>query len=90
VRCTDVRLRNLRIYRLPDGREFIADVLYRDGAGLYSARSWEGYGLPEFRVGTDGQLTSGGHPTPWKLEHLHDTGREARYPATRRILQQVL
>ncbi len=85
-----MRLRNLGIYRLPDGREVIADVLYRDGASLYSARSWEGYGLADFRVGQDGRLISGGRPTPWKLEHLRDTGREARYPATRRILQQVL
>ena len=85
-----MRLRNLGIYLLPDGREFIADVLYRDGAHLYSARSWEGHGLADFRVGRDGQLLSNGRPTPWKLEHLRDTGREARYPTTRRILQQVL
>jgi hypothetical protein len=85
-----VRLRNLGIYALPDGREMIADVLYRDGASLYSERSWEGHGLAEFRVGRDGRLISGNQPTPWKLEHLRDTGREARYPATRRILQQVL
>lgn len=85
-----MRLRNLGIYLLPDGREFIADVLYRDGANLYTPRSWEGLGLAEFRVGHDGQLISGGRPTPWKVEHLRDTGREARYPTTRRILQQVL
>lgn len=85
-----MRLRNLGIYLLPDGREFIADVLYRDGAGLYSARSWEGHGLADFRVGPDGRLVSGNQPTAWKLEHLRDTGREARYPTTRRILQQVL
>jgi hypothetical protein len=85
-----VRLRNLGIYRLPDGREVIADVLYRDGANLFSERSWEGLGLAEFRVAKDGRLMSGGRPTPWKLEHLRDTGREASYPTTRRILQRVL
>jgi hypothetical protein len=90
VRCNDVRLRNLGIYQLPDGREVIADLLYRDGATLYSARGWEAYGLAEFRVGHDGRLLSGGRPTPWNVEHLRDTGREAAYPTTRRILQKVL
>lgn len=90
VRCIEVRLRNLGIYVLPDGREVIADLLYRDGVSLYSARSWEGHGLADFRVGSDGRLLSGDRPTPWKLEHLRDTGREARYPTTRRILQRVL
>lgn len=85
-----MKLRNLGIYLLPDGRECIADVLYRDGAQLYSTRGWEVHGLADFRVGQDGRLISGGRPTPWKLEHLRDTGREARYPATRRILQRVL
>lgn len=85
-----MRLRNLGIYLLPDGREFIADVLYREGAQLYSPRSWEGHGLADFGVGRDGQLIRGNQPTPWKLEHLRDTGRNARYPTTRRILQQVL
>jgi hypothetical protein len=85
-----VRLRNLGIYQLPDGRELIADVLYRDGATLYSRRGWEALGLAEFRVGPDGRLISGERPSPWKVEHLRDTGREANYPTTRRILQQVL
>ena len=85
-----MRLRNLGIYQLPDGRELVADLLFRDGATLYSKRGWEAHGLAEFRVGRDGRLLAGGRPTPWKVEHLRDTGREARYPTTRRILQQVL
>lgn len=85
-----MRLRNLGIYQLPDGRELIADVLYRDGAILFSPRGWEGHGLAEFRVGRDGRLIRGNQPTNWKVEHLRDTGREASYPTTRRILQQVL
>lgn len=85
-----MRLRNLGIYQLPDGRELVADLLFRDGATLYSKRGWEAHGLAEFRVGSDGSLLRGGRPTPWKVEHLRDTGREANYPTTRRILQQVL
>jgi len=31
-------------------------------------------------VGRDGRIVRGSNPTPWSVEQLKDTGRDAQYP----------
>jgi hypothetical protein len=75
-----MQLRNLRIYRMPDGREYIADTLHREGAYLHPVKTWGNYAFAEFVVGRDGRIIRGSKPTPWSVEQLKDTGRDAQYP----------
>ena len=43
------RLRELGIYRLADGREFIVSTLYNDGCCLYARHAWDTFGSAEYR-----------------------------------------
>ncbi len=81
-----MKLRNLGIYALPDGREFVVDALERGGYSLCSPETWDFNRLVHFRVGPDGQLLKRGEPTNWRVEHLIDTGRRAEYPRPSRPL----
>lgn len=81
-----MKLRNLGIYALPDGSEYVADVLYSDGYKLYPRRSWGTVGRVEYSVGPDGRLVRRGQPTSWSVEQLKDTGMRAKYPALRRVI----
>lgn len=74
------RLRELGIYTMPDGREFVVSTLYSDGCCLYRMRSWETFQTAEFWVDQGGRLFSMGRPTPWSVLDLKDTGRTATYP----------
>jgi hypothetical protein len=49
---------------MPDGREYIADLLYRDGAQLHPVKTWGNYSFAEFLVGRDGRIVRGSKPTP--------------------------
>ena len=75
-----VRLRELGLYALPDGREYVVSTLYDDGCCLYPKRMWETFGEAEFWVDAGGRLLSRGEPTRWVARDLTDTGRTARYP----------
>jgi hypothetical protein len=81
-----MRLRNLGIYVLPDGREYVADALNAGAYALFPARLWEVFRIADYRVNADGRLLRGGAPTRWHLRHLRDTGRDAQYPAPNRPL----
>ena len=81
-----MKLRNLGIYSLPDGREYVADVLYSDGYSLYPRTSWETTAHAEYRVGKDGRLIRRGQPTRWSVEQLRDTGQRAAYPPNTRLI----
>jgi hypothetical protein len=82
-----LRLRELGIYRLTDGREFIVSTIYNDGCCLYPMQTWDTFGNAEFWVGPDGRLLSRGLPTLWHIQDLTDTGQTSKYPrATRRLL----
>ncbi|MDQ3135479.1 MAG: hypothetical protein M3Q76_11895 [Acidobacteriota bacterium] len=82
-----LKLRELGIYRLADGREFIVSTLYSDGCCLYSNHAWQTFGTAEFWLGTDGQLMNKGLPTCFRVQDLKDTGRTGQYPkATNYIL----
>lgn len=76
-----VRPRELGIYELPDGREFVVSTLYSGGCGLYPTRAWHHYGVAEYRVDRQGRLCNLGKPTGWRVTDLFDTGRTAKYPA---------
>ena len=74
------KLRELGIYELPDGREFVVSTLYSDGCCLYPASAWGRYGSAEYWVDTSGRLLNRGVPTLWDAQDLRDTGRTAAYP----------
>ena len=75
-----VRLRELGVYVLPDGREYVVSTLYCDGCCLYPKRAWEAFGEAEFWVDEAGRLLRRGEPTRWIARDLTDTGRSAAYP----------
>ena len=79
-RPTKPRLRELGIYTLPDGREFVVSTIYHDGCSLYAPRAWESFGTAEYWVDRDGRLLHKGVPSVWKVDDLNDTGRTASYP----------
>jgi len=82
-----IRLRELGVYRLADGREFIVSTVYSDGCCLYPLHAWDTFGSAEFWVSPDGRLLKRGLPTHWRVQDLTDTGRSSKYPkATRRLL----
>ena len=74
------RLRELGVYALPDGREFVVSTIYHDGCSLYAPRAWESFGTAEYWVDRDGRLLHKGVPSVWKVDDLNDTGRTASYP----------
>lgn len=74
------RLRELGVYNLPDGREFVVSTIYYDGCSLYTPRSWETFGTAEYWVDGDGRLLHHGVPSIWKVQDLNDTGKSASYP----------
>jgi hypothetical protein len=79
-RATKPRLRELGIYTLPDGGEFIVSTIYHDGCSLYTPHAWETFGTAEYWVDRDGRLLYRGMPSIWKMQDLHDTDRTASYP----------
>ena len=76
-----MRLKHLRIYALPDGKEYVADVFNGGGYGLVPYSIWNFQRLTAYRVDRDGRLLNESGRARWRVEHLRDTGREAQYPA---------
>ena len=74
-------LRELGVYTLPDGSEYVASRLYSEGCSLYTTPAWELFAGAELQVDTRGRLLRRGLPTRWNVYDLRDTGRTARYPA---------
>ena len=75
-----VRLRELGVYTLPAGGEYVVSTLYADGCCLYRRRAWGAYGEAEFWVDAQGRLLRRGEPTRWSARDLTDTGWTERYP----------
>ena len=75
------RLRELGVYELPDGRQYVVSTLYSDGCCLYPVRAWGSYGNAEFWANKEGRLLRRGIPTTWSVRDLQDTGKTATYPA---------
>lgn len=74
-------LRELGVYKLPDGSEYVASSYYSEGRCLYTPPAWQLFAGVELRVDARGRLLKGGLPTRWDVHDLRDTGRTARYPA---------
>ena len=74
------RLRELGVYSLPDGREFIVSTIYHDGCSLYTPHAWETFGTAEYWVDKDGRLLHRGVSSIWAMQDLRDTGKSASYP----------
>jgi hypothetical protein len=74
-------LRELGVYALPDGREFVASSLYSEGCGLHTPPAWGLFAGAELRVDARGRLFRDGGPTRWSVSDLRDTGRTAEYPS---------
>ena len=74
------RLRELGVYELPDGRQFVVSTLYAVGCSLYPVHAWASYGTAEFWADGDGRLLRRGVPTRWNVRDLRDTGKTSTYP----------
>ena len=74
------KLRELGIYALPDGSEFIVSTIYNDGCSIYTPHTWETLGTAEYWVDGDGRLLHRGEPSIWEVKDLKDTGKTASYP----------
>jgi len=77
------KLRELGIYELPDGREFVVSTLYSDGCSIYPVRAWWSFGSAEYWADRDGRLLQREIPTQWDVRDLKDTGKTATYPTPR-------
>jgi hypothetical protein len=75
------RLRELGVYELPDGGQYVVSTLYSDGCALYPLRAWGSYGNAEFWADKEGRLLRRGVPTQWNIRDLQDTGKTTTYPA---------
>ena len=80
------KLKNLGVYILPDGKEWIAEIEPGAGYRLYPTKLWHQFRSTEYLVTPDGRLLVKGKPTDLSIEHLVDTGRSAQYPKSSRLL----
>jgi hypothetical protein len=81
-----MKLENLGVYTMPDGKEMIAEVEPGAGFHLYPSRSWHQFRSTEYLVNREGRLLIKGKPTNLSTDHLIDTGRRASYPKSSRLL----
>ena len=68
-----MRLKERGLYRLRDGREFIACAT-GDGRGyfLYTPEEWNRSGLADYRVDASGRIFNKGRLTHWRVEDLKE------------------
>ena len=80
------KLRNLGIYRLPDGRQFVVSALFTNRYSLYNLKSWGIIRWAEYQVDEEGRFLSKGTKTRWRIQDLADTGQTAMYWKVSRLL----
>jgi hypothetical protein len=87
-----VKLRERGIYRLPNGREFVALQGLHGEYFLYGIYEWEHDGPPTYESGDNERLYSNGKLTAWDVKDLIDAGLTAHEPEARdvRMGQQSL
>lgn len=68
------QLRELGIYRTPDGRAHVARAGLL-GSYLLFKLSGCAEGFPSYVVDLSGRVIAATQPTPWRSDELHDTGR---------------
>ena len=71
------QLRELGIYRTPDGGEHVAVAGLFGFYLLYGAAAFS-TGFPAYVVEPSGRIVSAARPTAWRAEDLLDTGRTYR------------
>ena len=72
------QLRDLGIYTLPEGGEFVAHAVFRCGYVLYTPVAWEFFGMHAYESDGTGNIQLNGRPTGWHIKDLTDAGRTAR------------
>lgn len=72
--------RELGVYELPDGRQYVVSAPHPGGCALYSLRAWAYYGEVEYWADRGGRLLRRGIPTGLGVRDLKDTGRTSTYP----------
>lgn len=78
-----MEIKDHRIYRLPDGREFLARAGQKGSYLLHDLRLGVA-SAPIYLIDGSGRFLSWGKPTKWRLSDLLDTGR-ALLPDIQRI-----
>lgn len=73
-------LRELGIYELPDGGQYVVSTPHPGGCALYSVHAWAHYGEAEYWADRDGRLLRRGIPTGLDVRDLKDTGQTSSYP----------
>ena len=81
-----MKLKNLGVYALPDGREFVVEMLNGGKYRLCSKPAWSFNSIPKYQVDKDGVLISNGSSSNWRVEHLIDTGVRVKYPKSSHVL----
>ena len=71
------QLRELGIYALSDGREFVAHAVFRGGYVFYTPEDWQIFGPHAYESTADGHLRWNGQREQWRTEDLIDTTRTA-------------
>jgi hypothetical protein len=75
-----MKLRNLGVYALPDGSEFVVEMLRGGKYDLCLKKAWDYNHTAKYQIDKDGNLVSKGNLTDWRIEHLIDTGHRVKYP----------
>jgi hypothetical protein len=81
-----MKLKNLGVYALPDGREFVVEMEHGGYYRLYSKHAWSFARIAQYQILNDGKLIRKGTPTHWRVEHLIDTGHKVTYPKASHVL----
>ncbi len=71
-------LRELGIYALADGREFVVHAVFRGGYVFYTPEDWNSFGGYSYESDTHGRLRWNGKQDQWCTRDLIDTSRTAR------------
>lgn len=71
-----MQLNDQGIYKLPDGREFVARAGRHGSYVLHDLRMGV-FSVPVYLIDGCGQFLSWGKPTRWNLGDLLDTGRRS-------------
>ncbi len=81
-----MKLKNLGVYALPDGREFVVEMFQGGKWRLFSRHVWTLAGHAGYQVNDDGYLVCHGKTLKWRVENLIDTGVREKYPKPNHVL----
>lgn len=81
-----MKLKNLGVYVLPDGREFVVELFQGGKWRLFSRHVWSLAGHAGYQINDDGYLVSHGKTLKWRVDNLIDTGVREKYPKPSHVL----